>query len=112
MPRQRPHVGNRRAELDADPIGEPIAERRPKRGRQPDRPEISLLERSALRCRQRRPGRNHKGYESERLAKGERENDRSRPSLVDAHELYNLLRIGLQAVQASEMPGLIALSAG
>ena len=38
---------------------------------------------------------NQQRYESQRLAEGERQNNRSGPGLVDAHELHDLVRIGL-----------------
>src|SRR5262245_19770894 len=42
MSRQRPNILCRALELQADPVGQPVAERRAERRRNPDRPEIDL----------------------------------------------------------------------
>ncbi len=98
MARQRPDVRDRRAELDADPVGQPIAERRADRAGNPDRPEIEIAGSDQhADPDQRRPGRKQQRNERQQLAEGERKNDRRRPRLVDAHELHHLVGVSFEA---------------
>jgi hypothetical protein len=91
------------AELDADPIREPIAERRPDRAGNPDRPEIELTGADQRADADKsRPGGYDELYQTQRLANGERKHDRGRPRLVYAHELDQLLRVPFDAFKHSE----------
>ena len=52
MLRQRPHVIDAVFELEADPVGQPVAERGADRARDPDRPEVEIAGADdARRCR-------------------------------------------------------------
>ena len=100
MPRQRPELGDRWSELDADPIRQPIPERGPERAGQPDRPEVEVAGADQhADPDQRRPGRHQQRDEGKRLAESEREHDRRRPGLMLAHEFNDLIGVGFDAFE-------------
>src|SRR5215212_5812970 len=93
MFRQRPDMRYRLLEGDPYPIGEPVTGSRADRRRNQDGPE-----RNAGRTDERAdgdkdgPSRNEQGDECQRLAKGEREDNRGPPGLMFADELDDVLR--------------------
>ena len=97
MARQRPHVRDRVFELEADPVGQPVADGGTKRRRNPDRPEADAARADqGADCHQRAPGRNQQRDESERFPKRQRKNDRRRPTFVVADEVDDVLGDGLK----------------
>src|SRR4029077_19739206 len=94
MARGRPDMLPRAFELAADPVRQPVAERRADRPRDPDRPEIQLP-RADHRSEQnqRAPGVNQQLNEDKRLHEREHEHDRRRPGFVLAREIDDRLNI-------------------
>src|SRR5215468_6260220 len=102
MPRMPQRVMNRWPDLDPDPIGQPVAAGGADRPRDPDRPEADPARSDQIAdADQRSPGRNEQRDEGERFTKGEAEDDRCRPGLVDAHELDQLMGVGFEVCKHS-----------
>ena len=83
--RQRPHVIDAVFELEADPVGQPVAERRAERAGDHDRPEAQPA-RADQRAEphQHAPGRDQQRNKRQRLGKAQHEHDRRGPDLMVA----------------------------
>src|SRR5487761_2514851 len=86
--RQRPHLRDVLLVSEAEPVGDPVAERRPYPAREPDRPEADAADADQRADRhQRSPGRNQQRNEGKGFAECQQQDDRRGPCLMVAHEI-------------------------
>ena len=99
--RQRPHLGDVLLVPVAEPVGDPVAERRTNAAGQPDRPEADAADADQRADRdQRTPGRHQQRDERKRFAECQHQHDRGGPNLIVAHEISQSARKILHVLNA------------
>src|SRR5262249_17539852 len=105
---QRPNGCNRPANLETQPIRDPVADGGADGGPNPDRPKIEIAgpdERA--NGDERSPRRRQTRDDAQRFSKGERKCKRSRPGLMHADEFDGLLRIRIESLEHAHAAFLV-----